>query len=364
MKSLRATLPALMLVAIACFIQVQAQDTEDKFQITDCRGRSAGICLKGGCTCDEWQLKLFKRDGREWGMITGKTLESVQRQLKKNQDFDVSYARFFGTEVDDGGMNFQHPGKPICRVSCPTARASRSDDDEERRDEIAEAADEIQDKMLNEIGRVSKALYKIERKAGNPYRSVGFVLKDYTNVLKDVFKQQKELRRKLAETSANIYSTMSDIDSLYAQLQTVDERAQQSYNVLPANARGLLESGALETGGAWNNQRIRDFNNSITIQTLDLHQDRITVVRRSETDPASRVTYQLQPGDILTQTIAVQSTDAPDRWMVTFQTNGRRINKRTERDTGALTDNVSKMTLFFSNEQAAREAADALKLNE
>ena len=111
MKMMRATLRALLLVAIACCIRVQAQDNEDKFQITDCRGQSAGICLKGECSCDEWQIKLFKRDGREWGLITGKTLESVQRQLKKNQEFDVSYARFFGTPVDDGGMNYQHPGK-------------------------------------------------------------------------------------------------------------------------------------------------------------------------------------------------------------------------------------------------------------
>ena len=178
-------------------------------------------------------------------------------------------------------------------MSCATVRSSTSDDDEKRRDEIAEAADDLQDKMLNEIRRVSKALYKIERKVGNPYRSVGFVMKDYANVLKDVFKQQKELRRKLAETSANMYSTMSDLDSLYAQMQTVDQRVQQSYNGLPANARGYLESGTLEsTGGAWNNQRIRDFNNSITIQTLDLHQDRITVVQRSESEPTRRVTYR------------------------------------------------------------------------
>jgi len=346
-------------------LTVCAQSEEDKFEMKDCHGRSAGICLKGKCACDEWQIQLFKRDGKEWGLITGKTLESVQRHLKKNQDFDVSYARFFHIAVDDSVMNYQRPGKPICKTSCSSGASIGSSDEADRRDEIAEAADDLLRKTLEEIIRVTRQLAKIERKVGNPYRAVGFVMKDYANTLKDVFKTQKELRGKLAETSATMASTMADIEAFYGAMQSADTSAQQAYQKLPVTARGLLDKDETpETGGAWNNQRIRDFNNSITLQTLDLNQNQVTVTVRSEVDSSNRVTYQLQASDILHQTIAVQSTDAPDRWLVTFNTDGRRITKRTERDSGALTDNVSKMALFFSSEQAARAAAEALRASQ
>jgi hypothetical protein len=342
-----------------------AQTDDDKFAVTDCRGQSAGICLKGECTCDEWQIKIYKKDGKEWGLITGKTLESAQRQLKKNQEFDVRYARFFGIAVDDPVLNYQRPGKPICRVPCGGNSSRSRSGNEDSKDEIAQAADDLQQKMIDEIIRVSKALNKIEKKVGNPYRAVGFVLKDYANTLKDVFKKQKELRAKLAETTASMNGTMADIESIFGEMQAADAGAQNAYNNLPNNARSSLENGdAAETGGAWNNQRVRDFDNSITLQTVNFSQSQITVTLISQSNAGSRVTYNLRASDILPETIAVEPTDAADRWMVTLRTNGRSITKLTERDTGALTDNVSKMTLFFSNEAAARAAADALRSNQ
>jgi len=356
-----ATFFALGVPAVAL-----AQTDEDKFPVTDCRGHSAGICLKGECTCEEWQIKLYKQDGREWGMITGKTLESVQRQLKKNQDFDEEYARFFHIPVESVGSNYQHPGKPTCKVPCggnsSSSRTDADDEDRDRKDEIDQAADDIQQKMIDEIKRVTKALYKIEKKIGNPYRAVGFVMKDYANTLKDVFKRQKELRAKLAGTTATMNSTMADIESIYSDMQGADAAAQNAYNNLPSNARSVLENGDLPaTGGTWSNQRVRDFDNSITLQTVAFNQDQITVTLKSESQASCRVTYNLRSSDVLPDTISVQPTDVADRWMVTLRTNGRTITKRTENDNGALTDNVSKMALFFSNEAAARAAADALR---
>lgn len=352
------------IVLLLLLTSVSAQTDDDKFPITDCHGGSAGICLKGECTCDEWQIRLFKKDGKEWGLIIGKTLDSVQRQLKKNQDFDVQYARFFNIAVDDPVLNYQRPGKPTCKVSCGSNPSRTISSDRDRKDEIAEAADDLQRKMIDEIRRVSKALERVEKKVGNPYRAVGFVLKDYTNTLKDVFKKQKELRAKLAETSVTMNATMSDLESLYNEMQISDGNAQSAYQKLPNNARSFLENDEKpEVGGAWNSQRIRDFDNSVTLQTVDFNQSQITVTVTSETNTSSRVTYNLRAGDVLPDTISVEPTDAADRWMVTFRTSGRTITKRTERDTGALMDNVSKMTLFFSNEGAARAAADALRSN-
>jgi hypothetical protein len=341
---------------------VYAQTDDDKFDMKDCRGRAAGICIKGACACEEWQIPVFNKAGREWGLITGKTLESVQRQLKKNQDFDVSYARFFNIAVDDPVLNYQRPGKPICRVSCETNSSRRNSADRDKKDEIAKAADDLQQKTIDEIKRVMKALYRVEKKVGNPYRAVGFVLKDYTNALKDVWKRQKELRAKLSGASATMDTTMSDLDAFLSEVQALEASAQNAYHNLPDDARDLLENGEkAEAGGAWNSQRVRDFDNSITLQTVAFDQDRITVTLTPESQTNSRVTYNLRAADVLADTVSVQPTDAPDRWMVTLRTSVRTITKRTERDSDALTDNVSKMSLFFSNEAAAQAAAEALR---
>lgn len=356
---------AVLLLVIGFLNRGYAQtDSDDKFPVKDCRGRSAGICLKGECTCDEWQIQLLKKDGREWGLITGKTLESVQRQLKKNQDFDRQYARFFNESVDDSLLNYQRPSEPICRVSCPTGstRHSLSDGKGRRRDEISDFIDDLQDKVIKETARVTLTLANIERKGANPFKSVGFVLRDYTNTLRDVLKRQKELRAKLASISEVGTTTISDIEAIYRDSQAVENRFNQANNQLPENARKLLETGEMPSvGGAWNEQRIRDFDNSVTRQTIEFNQNRITVSLKSEAGAKSSVTYSLLATDIVPQSISVQSTDVPDHWMVTFNTNGRKIVKRTNRETNSLSDNVSKMSLFFSSEEAARAAEEALR---
>ncbi len=150
---------SLLLIG-CCFGFVGAQTDDNKFAVKDCRGRASGICLKGECVCEEWQIQLFKKDGKEWGLITSKTLDSVKRQLKKSQDFDVSYARFFNQSVDDSAMNYQRPGKPICKTKCPTgaARSSWSKAELQRRDEITETADGLLDKMIKETARITLRL--------------------------------------------------------------------------------------------------------------------------------------------------------------------------------------------------------------
>jgi hypothetical protein len=238
----------------------------------------------------------------------------------------------------------------------------RSPDDQNRKDRITEFADELQDMMLKEIGRVTKVLARIERKGANPFKGVGLVTSEYANTLRDIFKRQKELRAKLTSIADTMTPTMANIVLIYRDLQTAEINARQAHERLPDNVRQLLETGEMPTvGGTWNDQRVRDFDNSITVQTVALNQNQITVSLKSTSDSASKVTYSLDRSDIAPQSIAVQSTNAADRWMVTFNTNGRRITKQTERETGPLTDYVSQMALFFSSEEAARAAAKALR---
>lgn len=341
----------------------RAQQDEDKFPIKGCGGRAEGICLKGECKCEEWQIELFDKSGKVWGLITGKTLESVRNKLKKSQDFDRQYARFFGKSVEDDPYNHQRPGKPICRASCPATPASRrrSEAQIRRRDEIEQAADDIIGSMFDEIGRVTGILGKLEKKGGNPFRSVGSVLKDYANALRDVIEKQKELREKMTDVMQTMDGTMAELEAFLSDLQATEKDARSAYDQLPENARKTLETGEVPAiGGDWKNHRVRGFDNSVVVQTIDFNQNRVTVSQKS-TGGGANVSYNLTSSDILPQTVNVQGTDVPDRWMVTFNTNGRKIIKTTDRESDSLTDNVSKMTLFFSSEEAANAAAQAIR---
>ena len=58
---------AAILLVIFLPVSVWAQGEEDKFEIKDCRGRPAGICLKGECAWEKFvhgPRKMFT-SGRE-----------------------------------------------------------------------------------------------------------------------------------------------------------------------------------------------------------------------------------------------------------------------------------------------------------
>jgi hypothetical protein len=131
---------------------------------------------------------------------------------------------------------------------------------------------------------------------------------------------------------------------------------------MPDKARRLIETGELpQASGGWTSQRIRDFNNLTAIQTINVSGDKILVTHQGLDPQAGKTTYSLSSSVIIPESIQVLSTSVPDRWIVQVSTKGRMITKQSEWINGPITDSVSKLTLFFSTEEAARAAAEALR---
>jgi hypothetical protein len=236
----------------------------------------------------------------------------------------------------------------------------------ERNDAISEVLDGLEEKAAKEMLRITTTLANVERKRaqGNAFAGVGVTLKEYADTLRDVVKRQRDLRNMLMRTTdVAMDSIGSQIESLYADVQADDSKLQRAYGQLPEDVRKLLETGEQPAaGGSWQSHRVRDFANGITLQSVRVEGGRIEVSSRSETEPdGATVTESLATADVIPQSIVVQSTDA-GRWIVMVATNGRMITKRTPMPSGeVVTDHVSKLTLFFSDEATARAAADALR---
>lgn len=95
------------------FLVISSSALADSYYpVKNIRGEHAGKCRIDECNCREWQIPLLRTEGRQWGLITGRSLESVERQLKSSQEFEKRYARFFNTRVEDDPLNHLHPGAP------------------------------------------------------------------------------------------------------------------------------------------------------------------------------------------------------------------------------------------------------------
>jgi hypothetical protein len=341
---------------------VFSQTNGNQFPVKDCRGHSSGTCRQGECVCKEWHIALYTAEGKEWGLIIGKTQEVVQQKLKSGQQFDVAWAKFTGKSIGEDKFNHQRPGKPTCVVDCPQpSPSSTSPLEEQRWTEVENFANEIQNKMLKEIIRVTATLANLERQGVNPYKGIGLALKDYANTLRDVVEKQKELKTKLESTFNSLTDTFYEIERMQRSVADANNRLERAYGLLSNNAKNLLETGTLSrpTSG-WDTQRIRDFDNSITIQIIKLTDRNIFVTQQGESN-SGKTTYVLSSSDIIPESIQVKSTSAPDRYILLVMTNGRKITKQSDWINSPITDNVSKLTLYFATEEAARAAAEALK---
>src|SRR5580658_580436 len=108
----------LILLVFWCVGVAAVATAQERFAVECCQVES-GVCRQGECVCQSWKIKLYSSNGSEWGDITGKSLESVQGQLKRSQDFDRRWEKFAGISPEQDSLSSQHPGSPICVQECP-----------------------------------------------------------------------------------------------------------------------------------------------------------------------------------------------------------------------------------------------------
>ncbi len=137
----------LLVTALTGFIFIE-QSAADPYYRSD--GRSTPSIIQGDPRneqVDEWEIWLYPSGvptgaaASRWGLITGKTVDSVTRQLKLNQDFERRFNRFFHTR--DDRFTFENYLGPIAIIRRESSPSGGFLDGAKKLQELASQASEI-----------------------------------------------------------------------------------------------------------------------------------------------------------------------------------------------------------------------------
>jgi len=182
---------------------------------------------------EEWQIRLFPAGMPTntqlwWGLITGATYESVQRQLQASQQFELSYNRFFGT-TERNFTNFNTLG-PIAKM--PDPRNRRDADTAGRIFTVASRMLKLMD--------AAKTMVDVARNAPTvPRKNFGAVATEYFQNLRDAQNRLRDLQTRLDK------GILADgLDQIMASI-TRAERAAESLSGAKTPAANSTLSGSV-----------------------------------------------------------------------------------------------------------------------
>lgn len=187
---------------------------------------------------DEWQIRLFPlgiptNSKSWWGLITGKTIESVQKQLKSAQDFETTYNKWSGT-IEQQHTYF-NPLGPIAKMPDNRPRMERS---------VTSKAEGAVSRMLR-LMDLAKAIADIAEKdkmgLAGPIKNVGALTKEYFDNLRDAQSRLVDLQARLDSGNA-----VSDLDQILASIDATEKAAGA---LTPSNPSSLSISSP---EGNWN----------------------------------------------------------------------------------------------------------------
>jgi hypothetical protein len=172
----------------------------------------------------EWQIRLNKRSTpTEWGRITGKTIDSVQKQLKESQDFEKRYERWCECGPDED--TFFRPSKPIAvlerETPSPTVEAAES---------VLSAANVASEQYERDLRRAIDAWKAAESgKSGKLFRKPGDVLREYARGLRATQKRLAQAQRQISDMANTAASDLGDeLNDLTNELQELRKTAESS----------------------------------------------------------------------------------------------------------------------------------------
>jgi methyl-accepting chemotaxis protein len=237
-----SSIPKLALHLTLCFFLMHAsrafgQDT-GTFYVDN--GRGVSKVENGDSTqikVTEWQVRLYKKGqstggNDQWGLITGKSAQSVMEKLKKAQDFELRYNAWAGKgRVPDDVFTHFNPLGPIAVVERePTER-------EQALDKKRLIPKEIWDRIQNAYER-AKGYYEGYQRIGEitskepklktPFDNVGDVFREYTDNLREAFERVADLRRRLEGiTTPSIDEINRAIDEINRSLDAARNNASR-----------------------------------------------------------------------------------------------------------------------------------------
>lgn len=224
------------------------------FRVTD--GAASKVVAK------EWQIRLYKKNGptsgpgsRSWGLITGKSADSVNRQLASYQTMEKGWEKCAG--MSWGEDTYFNPLGPIAIVESDKPKILAALD----------TADSIVSKLKNLKDGFDKIMEAVatEPKENNPFASVGTVLKEYTDNFKDVQQKLAKLKQKLAIGDAAMSEFSSGLNEISRELPTLEKQG----NTLLSKIGSTSSVGSI--GRDWMSQSFTDisgdrYHHSISVE--------------------------------------------------------------------------------------------------
>lgn len=190
----------------------------------------------------EWQIRLYrvgqaKSGNNHWGLITGKSMDAVMRELKKDQDFEVRYNAWAGegrVPNKSGSTWFNYLG-PIAKVERPSASKERQD---KQRLFTQENWQRIQDTInrSNDFYNGFRAIVDIlsqDPTTTTPFDNVGSNFRDYMDNLVQAMERTNALRTILED------STMPAMDKISAIINEITNSLNSVQTLAPRVARGF-----------------------------------------------------------------------------------------------------------------------------
>jgi len=176
---------------------------------------------------EEWHVRLYERGvptgGRNsWGLIIGKSPESVMRQLKEAQDAELVWDRFLGKSNDSERYTYFNSLGHIALIKRGKRKAS-TDHETQRLSEVfskiktyREAAKQIDKTITEEPART------------NPFAEVGKVFKEYATNLRYAAERAHKLQELLNDSTMTLASQIApELDEITRELNTSERELGQ-----------------------------------------------------------------------------------------------------------------------------------------
>lgn len=265
-----------------CVLSVSAQQ---EFYIDD--GRSLQKVERGNpeeIKVIEWQVRLYKvgqskGGNNHWGLITGNSVASVMKQLKKDQDFEVRYNAWGG----DGRVP-NKTGTTWFNYLGPIAKIERSSASQERQDKQRLMPKDTWNKVQDAIRRADdfqqgfRAIVDIlsqDPKTTTPFDNVGVNFRQYMEGIVGVMERANALRTILEDTTIpateKILAIINEITNNFSSIQAVAPRVSQGFGI----SQSVLVPTSPTTPATTNSTPATTNSNSISPDKIEAEMERI-----------------------------------------------------------------------------------------
>jgi hypothetical protein len=301
---------------------------------------------------------------RSWGY---KSREAAQRALDNDKQLCQTVDRYF--EKTDCQTTY---GTIFCAGCGATNRNPRQYTIEES--EIIAAGERQLSRWRKEIQRAIRNVRSAE-KTGQPRPNLRF-----GNVLREYVGELRAARGRALSLEKLMNSVLTQGSIVLKRLSTaINELGDSTEHVEAGNGK-LLEviaeinpqpnsdlsapkrnSEKMLLGGKWP-MHVFDFYGSPLRQSVTLESNRLKVTVQpinSAIGDNSIRTYIVNLSDLVPEKQTFERVE-PNLWVVTIFTSGRKVSDVISSSNDSIKEQVSRIKLFFSNEDAAREAANSL----